>query len=78
MSFKEFQDEIEYDLTFDNGLAISGKYSLIKPHIGKFEGEKLSISMWQPVSIRPIMQKYIDAFGVNPTYITEEWYEANK
>ena len=77
MTFLEFCDELEYDLSFENGIVISGQFDKIGNHLGDFEGQTLTISKWQPITIRDLVNKYVAEFGYDPTNLTEEWYGAN-
>ena len=78
MSYLEFCDALEYDLSFENGIVFSGPFDKIGNHLGDYEGPTLTISKLQPNDIKAIVDKYVKEFGVNPINLTEEWYEANK
>lgn len=76
MSFEEFWKIVELDLSFDNGLVMSGPApKILEYYTG--EGQTIAVSTWQPIMIRDIVNKYIKQNGYALTDLTKDWFKEN-
>ncbi len=66
MSNEEIFDAIIYELTFSNGVKLTGPLDKVSNHLTDFDDPKMVISRNQPESIKSIVDEYHSINDVTP------------
>ena len=66
MTNEQIYDSLIYELTFDNGVKLTGSLDKLSNHLADFDGPVMVISRKQPDSIKSIVDEYHAMNDVSP------------
>lgn len=77
MTYKEFLSEVEFELSFvDVDITMSGPADKIMSYYTG-DNQTIQIASWQPVTIRDLVNRYVEKYGTSVDNLTEKWFEEN-